>query len=538
MLLAVLMLLSLCGTCFAEPAELSAADAQTQLELIFANLKSFQQDEKEKTWYYAVTDLDHNGRLELIAASMRDEDRSTNLKAWQVNDTGAFFVACTVNLEEDESFPDILSENADTFYDEEKDEWYYLFYDNIILSDSEAYAVKCSVTLNDNEISYERYAVQHTQNLKGQATVEYMDPDGNPITQDAYNAAGVNAFPDKDRSSTNLDWFLFADASQNRLKDSYAVFTGEKQPEKTSPLPTPSPMPSPAPTPQPPQPTPTYLMITKNPTNEYHNEGETAWFIANATCWTSLKWTAVGTNGVEYPIDSFNTYFPNCPVSGANGPSLSIGNLTTAMDGFGFYCTFYYYGQTARTNTAFVYVSENPPQPVVLYGTVTNAAMSTVDIYLTNGMTVEVLRDICDVEGGTLAVGCNCTVYFKDASSYSSDNVSYVYIEGSNPQPPDPTPPPVPTYNQIGGTITDAAMSTAQICLDNGQTVSVLTDIINVVYGSLSVGSSCTVYYTGDYPTQDSIYSVDVYGMVTDTGTPMLGDAEPETGVIPPGGLQ
>ena len=63
----------------------------------------------------------------------------------------------------------------------------------------------------------------------------------------------------------------------------------------------------------------------------------------------------------------------------------------------------------------------------------------------------------------------------------------------------------------MDGTVVDALMSTVTISLDYAGTVQVLKDIVNVMYGSLSIGCRCTVYYT-DSPTADNIYSVDVYG--------------------------
>jgi len=70
-----------------------------------------------------------------------------------------------------QSFPDILSENADTFRDPVTGNWSYLFYDNILLSETEAYTAKCSVTLRDGTLSYEQYAIQHVLDENGKRTV-------------------------------------------------------------------------------------------------------------------------------------------------------------------------------------------------------------------------------------------------------------------------------------------------------------------------------------------------------------------------------
>ena len=106
LLLAALMLFSLaaCGSASASsqdapaktqtetqaPAETEAqpvsvpaselSDIDAQLKLIHENMDKLQQPTGELPWFYAVTDLDHDGCLELIAASQHPSDRSTNLK--------------------------------------------------------------------------------------------------------------------------------------------------------------------------------------------------------------------------------------------------------------------------------------------------------------------------------------------------------------------------------------------------------------------------------------------------------------------------
>ena len=488
--LAVLLLLTISGNALAAPVQLSSADADTQLCFIYSQLASLKQSEDKTPWSYAVTDLDHNGQLELIAASEHRANHATNLMMWEVSKNGGSLLKCVVKLEEDESFPDIIADSADTFYDEAGDTWHYLFYDNIVLSDHEAYAVKCSVTLKNRSVSFEQYAVEHVVTAGGAQNVAYQDAGGKTISADEFNAAGIAAFPEKDRSSTNLDWFAYDEASLTRLTDSYATFVGEKQP--VHPAPAPKPAPGPA-----------FLMITKNPTNENHSAGETAWFVSGANTWDSLSWTFVGPNGVEYSSKDFGYYFPNCQVGGANGTTLSISNVSTAMDGFGVYCTFHYQGQTARTSTAWLSVTDTPVPPPTrcISGTVTDAMMSTVTIALDDGTVVQPLRDICDVEG-QLAVGCACDVYYQGYAP-STDNLTYVYIHGNAPQP---------SYNTVTGSIEDATMNVVTISLDTGYDITVSQSVINMISGDLTIGCSCTVYYYGDHATDDNVYEVDVYG--------------------------
>ena len=103
---AVIFSLAACGGKTPQPAEPTAAPTEVpsaaptqepapeptdvpedpQILLLYQNLKSVQQGDGRE-WRFAVTDLDHNGLLELVAASQHQADRSTTLKVWELNES-------------------------------------------------------------------------------------------------------------------------------------------------------------------------------------------------------------------------------------------------------------------------------------------------------------------------------------------------------------------------------------------------------------------------------------------------------------------
>lgn len=117
LLLVLILVLSLGQSAFAsgnatvliEPVKevklLTVKEAADQLKLIASNFKQLKQDDSSFEWKYAVTDLDHDGQLELVAAAMHPEDRSTNFKVFELSEKLDHFVSCNVKLEEGESFP-------------------------------------------------------------------------------------------------------------------------------------------------------------------------------------------------------------------------------------------------------------------------------------------------------------------------------------------------------------------------------------------------------------------------------------------------
>ena len=326
----------------AAPSAEPAPQADPMMQAIFSAMPSVQQGGTHD-WRYAVTDLDHNGMPELLAASQHQADRATTLKVWELGENMEALYECSVPLEEGESFPDILSDNADTFHNTASDTWSYLFYDDILLSETEGYTAKCGVTMKDRTVRYETYAIEHVTVNGGTRTVEYMDMNGAQLAPEGFNAAGLTALAGAEMSSSNFGWFRAEDAVDAFvLQNSYAVFNGEQTPDKTNPLPQPQPLgqaeeavPGTA---------PLFLYVTKNPTNERREEGDTAYFVAFANVYTSLSWTFVSPEGGEYSPQSFANKFPGVQLGGIYSTTLSIAKLPKQADRWGAYCTFNYEG--------------------------------------------------------------------------------------------------------------------------------------------------------------------------------------------------
>ena len=113
-LLAAALFLS--AAAFATPAALAAdadpADVDTQIILIYSKLSELLVKDEENEWYYTVTDLDHNGKLEFVAAFQNPEDLSTSLKIVEVNEDMTALEECKLNVEEGKSFPDFTTLSA------------------------------------------------------------------------------------------------------------------------------------------------------------------------------------------------------------------------------------------------------------------------------------------------------------------------------------------------------------------------------------------------------------------------------------------
>ena len=165
-------------------------------------------------------------------------------------------------------------------------------------------------------------------------------------------------------------------------------------------------------------------VITKQPSGESHNAGESAVFITHADRWTSLKWTAVSPSGREIDLKTFRETFPDATVTGDNETSLSISNLNIDMSGWSFYCTFINDDASIQTAKARLKVTAVP-------GTTTGANGQKVStrILLCPYCKEEVFRSMvtCPYCGGVIYDGEKDFFVYQDTSG----NVFYMDETGS-----------------------------------------------------------------------------------------------------------
>lgn len=214
-------------------AEAKETPEQAQINLIFSSLSQFRQDESAGKWYYAITDFDGNGRLEILAATANGTATSASL--WEVNENKDGFLKSGWMLSEGESFPDVLTESADTFAEPSTGIKYYIFEDTTTTADSFS-SEKCAITLLSGNIVYKLLASRSSEQINGFVAINFKDAAGNIITPEDFNEIVSKTFAGYTRSSTSFGWFRFAEAeaSSAALENSYQIFIGEKAPDEFS----------------------------------------------------------------------------------------------------------------------------------------------------------------------------------------------------------------------------------------------------------------------------------------------------------------
>ena len=336
--LMLILLASLCATGFAVPSRASENTALAQIDLIFKNFDSCRQNENDGTWFYTVTDLDHNGRLELLAASVQGANCIPAAKFWEVSVDGRALEPGRLNIADGETFVNIITDSAETRYDPGNDSWYYLVTSYYPVSADEAYLDKSAVFLKSGVLDYGVLATEHVSG----ANSSYMGPDGKAITEADFRCIGDRVFENTQQTGTHFEWFKADDAKKvDVFTYSYAVFTGNLAPSESFVAAVPYPS--------------GFLAVTKNPRSELLEPGDTALFIANANAYTSLEWIFVAPEGAEYTLNSFASLYPASRVSGGS-TTLRIENVSTDMSGWNVYCIFRSGSRAVCTTLAGLYI--------------------------------------------------------------------------------------------------------------------------------------------------------------------------------------
>ena len=406
-ILILVLAFSLSATAFAELS--TGANAGAQLKLIAMNFGLLRQPNGADPWYYAVTDLDRNGRLEFLACTAESETNIAHVRGWEVTPEGTSLSALHTPYENEmkdaDFFLNIMSDSTDTYYDAGRNIWFYIFtnynHDTLLpeIDYTFDYAFTCGLSLVNGMLYDGTLATKVTSIAAGETSMSITDANSNEITEEQFLNIANTTFAGYPRSSTSFDWFS-ADEADNlsRFADSYAVFSGDHTGvQDTKNLTVVNNVSS--------------IMITKNPTNENRGVGETAWFVSGANNYSGLSWNFVAPDGSVYSVQDFRNMFPGVSVSGEGTTTLTINGLNLAVSGWGAFCTFTDGYQNARTTTAYMYVYDNAPKNT-----------NSQDYYYNYGLTDDELFDLA-------LIGL---VLSDDDYSYLGDQAYYDVWDDSN----------------------------------------------------------------------------------------------------------
>ena len=355
------------------------------------------------SWSYAYTDLNRNGRLEVLAAATQGTSSFTTVKCFEVSPNFSGVTEC-YSPSQTEGWPEITVAALPCFSDSRTGACYYVCEDLTKLSAAEYSYAQRVFWLFDGVLQMNTLATKSvTYSANGQVGTVCRDWAGNPISEADYAAYPDRYYASLAKSTLSLSW---------QQGGNYPA---------VAPMSTPIPTPMPTPVPTPAGPVGPTVVITKNPTSESLAIGGTTWFIAHANNAASVTWQAVSPDGRIYSAAEALSLHPGLALSGVNNDTLALRNVPLSLNGWGFQARFDGQGNAAVSTAAYIYVGDF----VTAYQSVLNAYRAA---YQVGGHTAQYARQngLSELIAHSPHVG----YAFKDLNK---DGTPELFIGGVNP---------------------------------------------------------------------------------------------------------
>lgn len=168
-------------------------------------------DDMYRPYSYVVTDLNQNGRLEIIASSCQGTGIYTWSKYYEVNKTFDGLEEIKRELPEGTSEADIIVKTAKVFIDREGNEYHYIFSDLIKNGAAEHYENKQDIVLKDGKLSENILAYKTTIYKDSVPEIKYQDIDLEDILPEEYEKVEDEKFEKLEYKNVNFEWLSQVD---------------------------------------------------------------------------------------------------------------------------------------------------------------------------------------------------------------------------------------------------------------------------------------------------------------------------------------
>ena len=330
------------------PAPMSEAE---QRALIERSRAIWQPDLSNETWFSAVTDLDHNGRFEVLTASLQGTGLYTWVNVWEVNESFNGLNPCPDNTREGEAWPDIIKDTITSYRDPVTGRYTYVCEDMMRDGVAHYWTGIDSFCLDKGRIEVRTLASKDElyDNLGG-SSARYFNANGTEISMDDYNNMERNSFQGQEQGMLTLSWTQLeaqpAVTAQPQAFQPTAQPQAPAQPQVGGPV-----------------------TITKNPTGESLTVGGKAWFIAHADNATSLTWLLTSPQGQSYTVEQAMAANPGLQIQVLPEDTLGVSNVPVSVDGWSVQARFDGPGGSAVTAPALIHVDDT----LSAYGSVISA---------------------------------------------------------------------------------------------------------------------------------------------------------------------
>lgn len=202
------------------------SEADPQIDLIVLMKDTwFTPSDDHVTYYYCVTDFDHNGRLEVVCASMQGAGYFTTARFFEVNESCDGLIECSLPNDDFEGFlfPDIITDKAIEVYTD-GNLYTYIFDDTVVTNADESSLYTNTFSLNNTYINIYIIAEKTT---KSDGSIFYSDF-SRVIDESEYQSILDNPVSGQTKSTCYLGWIPTTNTEDlsSLLKGSYRTFLG------------------------------------------------------------------------------------------------------------------------------------------------------------------------------------------------------------------------------------------------------------------------------------------------------------------------
>ncbi len=163
----------------------------------------------ESPWYYAFSDLDHNGRMEVTAAIMQGSGLYTWGDIWEISGDYSGITRCELMAGEGTALPDIITDQVPCYYDNGTGRYYYVYEDITRDGAARHYDSYVALCLHDGMIDYLPLAIRETvYESEDRYTVTCENAAGVPITEAEYGAIADTYFAGLEKTEAAVEWTM------------------------------------------------------------------------------------------------------------------------------------------------------------------------------------------------------------------------------------------------------------------------------------------------------------------------------------------
>lgn len=215
-------------------------NAEDQFKLIAEKLstwkhKNFDTTGTPEAFKYAVTDLDNNGRLEIISAACTGSAYATSAFIYEVNEglTDLTTIHESSSMSEDIE-PDFIVDSTECYINPETMERFYAYSNSHRFEGEEILLTKGYFSLNDGLM--DKYWLI-TKTVKSDGSYSYKDCEDFSLNEEQFNSYIDNYYAGYAKCTATFGWNNFANAEGviaadlakdelvNNLKTSFAEFS-------------------------------------------------------------------------------------------------------------------------------------------------------------------------------------------------------------------------------------------------------------------------------------------------------------------------